>query len=268
MYMRLPGIRPVALTFIVLCSCVAGLAAQASMQPTAPPAITAENENWYLSGAPIAFGGSVYHPAGAVIHFLRNEMVMTGMFESVPIYVRTTQEPGSVIYVPLAGGVMRPYERRRAGDLAGTVGSSAPAFPVALRPVEPAVGLVQTPRDPLDDRPVGTGGFVISGPAAAPAAMRTEPVATTGVIGTPAPAAPVRPLETARRPAGIDGVFLDYGNERWFAAGRAVEFDADRFSRIGEYRGFPVYAEPGRQGTIYVPLLDGAPGLLTPYRTR
>ena len=47
-------------------------------------------------------------------------MVRSGTYGNVPIYVRTTQEPGSIIYVPLAGGLMRPYERPRSGDLAGT----------------------------------------------------------------------------------------------------------------------------------------------------
>jgi hypothetical protein len=270
MTLRPLPVRPFALALTILCSCAAGLAAQASMQPTPRPATTAENEDWYVSGAPIAYGGNVYYQAGAVIHFLRNEMVMTGMFEAVPIYVRTTQEPGSVIYVPLQGGLMRPYERRRTGDLAGTVGSSAPGFPVALRPVEPRAGTVQAPRDLLDDEPVGTSGFVMSGSTAATAAVISEPVGTGGAAAMlpPAPAAPLAPLETARRPAGINGLYLEYGNARWFANGRAVEFNPRRFTRIGEYRGFPVYATDGEADTIYVSLLDGAPGLLTPYTTR
>ncbi len=94
-------------------------AGQVTLQSTPQPAVTAENESWYSSGGPVTFGGSIYYPAGAVTHFLRNEMVRTGTIGSVPIYARTTQEAGSVIYVPLAGGVMKPYERRRSGDLAG-----------------------------------------------------------------------------------------------------------------------------------------------------
>ncbi|MGH8637665.1 MAG: hypothetical protein ACREUZ_11090, partial [Burkholderiales bacterium] len=186
-------------------------------------------------------------------------------------YVRTTQEPGSVIYVPLPCGLMRPYERRRTGDLAGTVGSSAPGFPVALRPVEPVAGIVQAPRDVLADQPVGTSGFIMSGSTAATAAAAPALVGTSGTSAAtlpPAPAVPVGPLETARRPVGINRVFLQYDNARWFAAGPAVEFSQERFTRIGEYRGFPVYAEGGRTDTIYVPLLEGGPGLLTPYTMR
>lgn len=270
MSLRPVHVRPMALTLTILCTCVAGLAAQASMQPTPPPATTAENQDWYLSGSPIAYGGNVYYPSGAVIHFLRNEMVMTGMFEAVPIYVRTTQEPGSVIYVPLPGGLMRPYERRRTGDLAGTVGSSAPGFPVALRPVEPAPGTVQAPRDVLEDHPVATSGFIMGGSTTAATASAAAPVSMggTAAILPPAPAVPAGPLETARRPSGINSVFLQYDNARWFAAGPAVEFSPQRFTRVGEYRGFPVYADAGRTDTIYVSLLEGAPGLLTPYTTR
>lgn len=259
--------RSVALTITILSAAAAGLAAQASMQPTPPPAVTAENQDWYLNGGPIAYGGGIYYPSGPVTHFLRNEMVMTGMFESVPIYVRTTQEPGSVIYVPLAGGVMRPYERRRSGDLAGTVGSTAPAFPVALRPDPAPPAYVQAPRDPLGERAVGTTGFIMSGPApSTPRAQEALAMRGTAPVTTSAPVD--RPLETARRPTGINDVFLQYGNARWFAAGRAVEFSPERFTRVGEHQGFPVYAEAGQADTIYVAAVAGAPGLLTPYRTR
>src|SRR5215210_5664131 len=115
----------------ILCS--VPLMAQVS---SVPPTVTAENEAWYLSGGAVSFGGGVYYPAGAVIHFVRNEMVRTGFLGNTPVYARTTQEPGSIIYVPLAGGLMRPYERRRSGELAGTSGSSAPSFVVVLPAAE------------------------------------------------------------------------------------------------------------------------------------
>ena len=80
---------------------------------------------------------------------------------------------------------------------------------------------------------------------------------------------PVRTrIETAQRPVGLNNVFVEFQNTRWFAAGPAVEFSSSRFTRIGEHRGFAVYQEPGRTGTIYLSLLDGAPGLLAPYKTR
>ena len=59
--------------------------AQSSLQSTPAPTVTAENEPWYLSGGPVAYGGSIYYPAGAAIHFVRDEMVPTGTFGNIPV---------------------------------------------------------------------------------------------------------------------------------------------------------------------------------------
>ena len=266
------GFGVAALTLVL----VHPAAGQVTLQPTPQPTVTAENEAWYSSGGPVTFGGSVYYPAGAVTHFLRNEMVRTGTIGSVPIYARTTQEAGSVIYVPLAGGVMKPYERRRSGDLAGTVGSTAPSFRVVLPSEETlpaAAGSLPSPEPPPLPMPVGTTGFVpapattpagetVVAPAAAPA-----PVGTSGVVSGAGLPARTR-IQTVQRPVGLNTVFVDFQNSRWFAAGTAVEYTANRFTRVGEHRGFEVYQENGQPGTIYLSLVDGAPGLLAPYRRR
>src|SRR4051812_30140574 len=119
--------------FLVLGSGVALPAlAQISIQPTSPPTVTAENESWYVTNEAVLFAGTPYYPAGPSIHFLANEMVLSGLFRGVPLYTRTTIEPYSVVFVPVAGGLMRPYERRRSGDLAGTTGSSVPSLPVEI----------------------------------------------------------------------------------------------------------------------------------------
>jgi hypothetical protein len=260
-----------AATLTMLCS--AALMAQVA---SAPPTITAENETWYLSGGPVSLNGGVYYPAGAVIHFVRNEMVRTGILGNTPVYVRTTQEPGSIIYVPLAGGLMRPYERRRSGELAGTSGSSAPSFVVALPAAETAetalAGLQAAVPPTGAPVPVGTTGVAAPAAAAsevsAPAPSVPSPVGTSGLMQVSANR-PVRTrIETAQRPVGLNNVFIEFQNARWFAAGPAVEFSSSRFTRVGEHRGFAVYQESGRTGTIYLSLLDGAPGLLAPYKTR
>ena len=253
------------------------VAAQVSLQSTPQPTVTAENEPWYSSGGPVALAGSVYYPAGAVTHFLRNEMVRTGTIGNVAIYARTTQEAGSVIYVPLAGGVMKPYERRRSGDLAGTVGSSAPSFRVVLPSEETlptAVVSLQLPQPAPLAIPVGTTGVVpasattFSNEATVAPAGAPTPVGTSGVVFD-APSLPARTrIQTVQRPVGLNTVFVDFQSTRWFAAGTAVEYTANRFTRIGEHRGFDVYQENGQQGTIYLSLLDGSPGLLTPYKRR
>jgi hypothetical protein len=265
------GIRILAVAVVVV-SFAAGLPhAQSYMQATPPPDATAENQNWYLSGRPIAFGSGVYYPSGPVMHFSRNEMVPAGTFENVTIYIRTTAERGSVIFVPLAGGLVRPYERRRTGDLAGTVGSTAPSFPVTqpgvtAPPPDILTSYVEAPPDPL--RPTAMDARTVplmSVPPTTPTPLIAETAGTTGslpVVRVPGP------LQTARKPTGLNTVYLHYDNARWFLAGPAIEFASDRFRQVGEYRGFPVYSDPGQRDTIYVALVNGAPGLLTPYRMR
>lgn len=261
-------------------------AAQGARDLSAAPVITAENEDWYLSASPIALGGAVYYPSGPVMHFIRTEMIPAGMFERIQIYRRTTQEPGSVIYVPLPGGLMRPYERRRSGDLAGTVGSSVPAFPVVLPAEEANTTTSGAPAfaAPAVPRAVGTSGYVYGafdraiGTAVAtpiaPARAAEENVAPVpvGTAGTALPMAPSRALptrvETVQRPIGLNSVFVQFQNVRWFAAGPAVEFDATRFTKIGEHRGFAVYQEPGRPDTIFVSHVAGTPDLVIPYKVR
>ena len=107
--------------------------AQVHSRPTEPPIVTAENEQWYRQGEPLQVGGDVYYPAGPNIFFNGNTMVRTAHYNGVPLYADTTIEPYSVVLVPVGRGVMQPYERPRRGDLAGTTGSRAPAFPVQAR---------------------------------------------------------------------------------------------------------------------------------------
>jgi hypothetical protein len=240
--------------------------AQMTMQPTARPIVTAENEAWYLAGVPITVAGMTYHPAGPMVHFNANEMVRGGHFQGIPLYSRTTIEPYSVIFVPLAGGLMHPYERRRDGDLTGTVGSGVPSFPV-VRDVEragmdyaPGAGIVQAPAPPTQlGEAVDRIALADIPPSAAPAAV--------GTTGVPA-VTPAGPLVTARRPQGLNGVFIEYDSQRYFSAGPAVAFDAARFTRVGEYRGFPVYQQQGEDRTLYLPALGGAPTVVAPYRAR
>ena len=253
----------------------------AAQLSTPTPQVTAENESWYLAGAPINLGGNVYFPSGPVSHFNQNEMVMTGMFDRIPIYKKTTQEPGSIVYVPLPGGLVRPYERRRSGDLAGTVGSTAPSFPVVLPAQEQsqAAGAAYIAPEPALPQPVGTSGFLY-GTSQAP----LQPVATMDsssrvptAVGTagdrdtdlliPLRSGPAR-IETVQRPVGLNAVFLEFRDVRWYAAGPAVEFSSARFSRVGDYHGFPVYEGNDRKDTIYVSIVPGDPALVVPYRTR
>jgi hypothetical protein len=248
--------------------------AQISSRPTPPPTVTAENEAWYMSGEPIMFNGNVYYPSGPITHFLRNEMIRSGIYGNTPIYSRTTQEPWSIVYVPLAGGVVRPYERRRSGDLAGTVGSSVSSFPITLPAEEASATFVAAIRAPAPPTgvPVGTVGVtppstVVAAPAAV-AAPVPVPVGTAGTVAVSSPVPARTRVQTVRRPVGLNNVFIDLDGARWFAAGPAVEFSSQRFARAGEYRGFPVYKENPGSDVIYLSLIPGAPGLVTPYKRR
>lgn len=267
-------IKTVAILTLAIC---APAQAQISMRPTPPPAVTAESEDWYASGAPIVIEGNFYHQSGPVMHFNRNEMVRTGWLGRIPLYIRTTQEPRSIVYVPLGGGVVRPYERRRDGELAGTVGSRVPSFPVTLPSAE--------------DREVAFPVRAPAPPTGVPVAMRGDPgearagsaapglepavIGTTGaglippqpVDPTPLETEPAR-IETVRLPVGLNGVFIEFDSTRWFADGPVVEFSPGRFTVIGDYHGFVVYAATAYPGAVFVPTVTGEPGLLTPYRPR
>ena len=102
----------------------------------------------------------------------------------------------------------------------------------------------------------------------APEPAAATPVGTAGTILSSV-ARPARTrIQTLRRPVGLNSVFVDFQDARWFTAGPAVEFVADRFTRVGEHQGFAVYQESGKTGIIYLSLLEGAPGLLAPYKSR
>jgi hypothetical protein len=240
--------------------------AQIMLQPTPKPIVTADNEVWYQAGVPITFGGNIYYPAGPIVHFSGNEMVRSGHYQGIPLYTRTTIEPYSIVYVPLYGGLMQPYERRRAGDVVDTVGSMTPSFPV-VRPAEqsnmeyvPGAGVLQAQSPPsrvgeiVDRMPIETD--------------RSEP--TTTSVGTAGGEAspPLGPLVTAKRPEGLNGVFIQFNDRRYFSDGPTVDFDVQSFTRVGDYHGFPIYRRSGEANTIYIPPLAGSPSILSRYSLR
>ena len=263
--------------------------AQSSLQPTPQPAVTAETQTWYLNGDPVPFAGNLYYPAGSQIHFNPNEMVRTGFYQGVPLYTRTTIEPNSMVFVPLPGGLMRPYELRRTGELAGTAGSTVPSFPV-VRTSETTLentaaanntaGFLQSAAPPFlvgalpatDTSsvpvPVGTTG-VGAVPRETAVSAEPRPVATAGrAAAAPAARAP-RVVPVTRRPNAANAVFVDFQNARWFSSGRSMVFDAARFTRVGDLHGFDVYEDRATgDGTIYIPVTAGTTDLLAQYSRR
>jgi len=252
--------RFAAVAFLLVVSTPPGAVAQVFSQPTPPPLVTAESERWYLNGDPITYEGNIYYPAGAQIHFNANEMVRSGSFNGVPLYIRTTIEPYSIVYVPLRGGLMQPYERRRAGDLAGTVGSTTPTLSTAPLPeaaptmmVRQAAGAPTRVGNPNDAFPAGTSGTTS---AASPA----QPVGTSG-----REAAVPSHTRIGPKPRGLNALFVEFRDRRWYAAGKAIPYDRGRMIQIGEHHGFPVYVDRATpEGPIYIPAAAGGT-MLMPY---
>jgi hypothetical protein len=267
--------------------------AQVYYSPTAAPAVTAAGTHWYAAGDPIFYSGNFYYPTGPTVFFDGNVMDRTGNYYGVPLYEDATLEPYSIVYVPIGTTLMRPYERRREGELVGTVGSRMPSFPIQ-RDVEfsaasgftgiqvpPLLGApgapepmpmpeafrVPVPNPPLvvtlpqDVRITGAIDVRIVRPDTTPPAPGAAAV-RPGAGASPAPAAP------AASPApASDGVWVEFRGTRYYSAGPSVLYDADRFVNIGEDRGFPVYREArGPSDRIYVAVLPDGP--LAPFTKR
>jgi hypothetical protein len=228
--------------------------AQVQSRPTDRPIVTAENESWYRLAEPLQFAGDLYYPAGARVFFNGNTMVRTGHYNGVPLYADTTIEPYSVVYVPIAGGLLQPYERPRRGDLAGTTGSRAPSFPVST--IAEGRGVLMAAAPPTDrPRPIGAiGAFTPDAGFAA---------AGGGVAGGQRDS---QPIVTLLRPENNDGVWIRFAGSTWISAGSAVPLRAADFQLVGDYAGFPVFARQRvKEDVIYVPTRAG---LVAPYRRK
>jgi hypothetical protein len=142
-----------------------------------------------------------------------------------------------------------------------------PSFPV-VRPAEqsnmeyvPGAGMLQAQAPPswvgelVDRTPIETTD-------------RLEPAASSVGTAGGEPTGPVGPLVTAKRPEGLNGVFVEFNDRRYFSDGPIAEFNEQAFARIGDYHGFPVYRRSGEPNTIYIPPLSGSPSILSRYSVR
>ena len=245
--------------------------AQVQSRPTDPPLVSAAGESWYQLREPMLLGADVYYHAGAAVFFNGNVMVRTGHYGGVPLYADATLEPYSVFYVPIGSGLMQPYERRRAGAMAGMAGSRLSAFPVRLLgDPGPAMTATAPTQLPLTGGAIvsytpETLSFVIptmSAPVPAPVAA-APPLVTTAVDVVPPPMFVAKVILTPTFPENNDGVWLRFDNARWVSSGRA-EARTDAFMQVGTYGGFPVLRRPG-DDQIYVPTRNG---LVAPYRRK
>lgn len=241
---------------------IAGFAAAQVMSlPTPAPTVTADQQDWYRAGEPIPYGDTLYYPAGAIRHFDGNRLVRSGAHRGVPLYTDKFLEPYGKIFVPLSGGLVQPYERRREGDLAGTTGNEAPSFPVASSAEAARTG--STGPGPTVIEPTRTEEGVRSQdrPSARPQDQPSDQLAALGTTGATASGASA--LMSLKRPTGLNAVFITYQGSRWRPAGPPVEFSEARFRAIEDYQGFPVFVERSGDATrIYLP---SRAGMLTPY---
>ena len=231
--------------------------AQVLIRPNPYPQVTAAIASWQMRGDPVFHAGAFYYPVGPIVFFDGNVMNRTDTFEGVPIYEDATQTPFSVIYMPIGGNSVRPYERRREGEVAGTVASRPPSFPVQLSG-NSAVAV-----------PVGATG-VITPPVNQSEVVIPEaprPVGTAGAIASSVPpVTPARPARRATTPT-IFQVWVPFDGARWYSAGTAVAYSADRFVQVGDYGGFPVYRDKsGSRDLIYIPSIVN--GSVAPYAKR
>jgi len=240
-----------------------------NLRPTPAPTITADDAQWYVDQEPVFFAGSLFYPAGPQIFFNANEMVRSGYYQGVPIYSRRTIEPYSQILVPLKGSLMKPYERRRSGELAGTVGSTMPSFPVdrtANTAIdESTLGIPEAPGPPTNARPRMTIVDVNVSPDRSPEPLPV-PTATAGTEPSPPTVTPAPKRRTGNVKRDL---YIDYDDRKWFQSGPAVVSDPARFVIVGRYHDLPVYSDRRNpEGTVYVPVASALESLLTPYSRR
>lgn len=164
---------------------------------------------------------------------------------------------------------MRPYERPREGELAGTVGSRASSFPVqrdgdssarSQVGASQALPILVPERDVIPDAAavaVGTTGVGSPRPWQATSTIRVRAVPAQRTA-----------VNYVRRPTGNDGVWIEFEGARWFSSGRAESYNADRFQPVGSYRGFVVYRDTmgDRGDPIFVTVVPDGP--LAPYTRR
>jgi hypothetical protein len=235
--------------------------AQVYRSATPAPQVTAAGADWQVQREPIYFAGNTYYPTGPNVFFDQWVMSRTGSYKGVPLYVDSTLQPYSIIYVPIGGNLLRPYERRRDGELTGTIGNRTPSFTTTRDGEMSVSGATATIGSTLST-PSGSA-LPAPIPEAEPMVLleTDRPVKTNGSAAS----ASSNTIESIPAPRTNRGIWITWEGEQWYPAGATVPLDRDRFVAVGDYHGFPVYREKTHDaGAIFVPAVKG--GLLTPYR--
>jgi hypothetical protein len=114
--------------------------AQAVVQPTPAPLVTAQNEPWFRTGSAIEWSGALFYPAGAPRAFDPSTMATAGSYQGIPFYTDSTQ-PGSVVLVPISDGRVQPYQPLSTATAAvAACASPASAEPAGLPSPSAVVG--------------------------------------------------------------------------------------------------------------------------------
>ena len=276
-----------ALLVGLLCSIVASAresSAQIHYRDTPRPVDVSAGAAWRSSGQPLFYAGAYFYRAGATVFFDGRVMRSAGSDSGVVFYSDVTQEPYSIIYVPIGNGLTQPYERVREGELAGTVGSRTPSFPVDLE-IEQPDDVQMVPAGNIgSDAAWSRFGFGRRAPRAERrrvAVVPAQPVATAptefAAVGVEMFVPPNRqgtflgPVLgngiLTSSPAGTTSVWVEFEQARWFSAGAAEVLDAARYAQVGELQGFPVYRDrASTSDRIYVAVT--LRGLVAPYQRR
>jgi len=225
----------------VVLSLVALFPKPATAQSSPQPEVTAAESLWQINGDPIVVEGLEYIPTRGFRMFDGQVMTQIATYLRVPVYIDVTMAPFTVVYVPVGTINMRAYVRPAEG-ISATAESSLPALPSEYPEAEPPA-----------QRLVGLRGTDVT-------AIPSEPLRSTTRPGRTI-------MESIRHPRGIDGVWLEFEGARWYSDGAAMSYSPERFTQVGEYRGFPVYRESnGKNDAIWVPAVKDGP--VAPYAKR
>ena len=62
-------------------------------------------------------------------------------------------------------------------------------------------------------------------------------------------------------------MWIEFQGARWYHDGPATSYSPDRFTHIGDYRGFPVYRDrTSNRDEVWIPSVIDGP--IAPYRRR
>ena len=211
--------RDRALLFVLAMSLSVAAQAQVIWQPTPVPLVTAENTSWFNKGEPVHWNGDLYYPTRPVQHFNRYQMVRTGSFNGIPLYIDPDARGRHHPVRAAARGRSRPALRA----------SPAAAVPRGVRrhPAG-AVGTQPSPRHTTRWRPRR------SAVASSQGALGTDGRGHQRPDGRGLARGLRRPVTTSNPPTGVNAIWVNYDGRRWFLAGKAIDYDAATLAEVGD----------------------------------